>query len=109
MLEKITKLVSERYAYNTLSVGMIADELGLTQSYLSFFYKKATGRTILELIADVRLKEAKRLLGTTNDSVAQIAQAVGYSNDIGFIRFFKKHEGITPGQYRSNQQTASRS
>ncbi|MEK8131869.1 AraC family transcriptional regulator [Paenibacillus filicis] len=109
MLETIKRIVHERFSQNMLSVGFIADELGITQPYLSSFFKKATGQTILEFIAEVRLQEAKRLLGGTEYTMAQIAQAIGYSNDIGFIRFFKKHEGITPGQYRENTQTEHRS
>jgi two-component system response regulator YesN len=105
MLETIKRIVREGYSENMLSVNMIADELGITQPYLSSFFKKMTGRTILEFIAEIRLKEAKRLLTDTNSTVAYVARAVGYSNDIGFIRFFKKHEGITPGQYRTNKQT----
>ncbi|MFF2094308.1 AraC family transcriptional regulator [Paenibacillus sp. NPDC058174] len=105
MLDTIQRIVQERFGQNMLSVGLIADELGITQPYLSSFYKKATGRTILEFISEVRLREAKRLLSETESTVAQIALVVGYSNDIGFIRFFKKHEGITPGQYRVNKHT----
>ncbi len=104
-VETVRRIVRERYNQNMLSVNLIADELGITQPYLSSFFKKATGRTIVELIAETRLHEAKRFLAETDYTVAQIAQEVGYSNDIGFIRFFKKHEGITPGQYRENIQT----
>ncbi|WP_165280045.1 AraC family transcriptional regulator [Paenibacillus protaetiae] len=109
MLETIKRIVQERYSQNMLSVGLIADELGITQPYLSSFFKKATGQTIIEYIAKVRLREAKRLLAETDCTVAHIAGAVGYSNDIGFIRFFKKYEGITPGQYRANIQTEHQS
>jgi len=105
MLETIKCIVGERYSQNMLSVNLIADELGITQPYLSSFFKKVTGHTILEFIAETRLKEAKRLLADTDCTIAHIAHSVGYSNDIGFIRFFKKHEGITPGQYRTNTQT----
>ncbi|MFF2910332.1 AraC family transcriptional regulator [Paenibacillus sp. NPDC057934] len=109
MLETIKRMVKERYSENMLSVNLIADELGITQPYLSSFFKKITGHTILEFIAETRLQEAKRLLKDTDRTVAYVARAVGYSNDIGFIRFFKKHEGITPGQYRTNTQTEHRS
>ncbi|GLX70091.1 AraC family transcriptional regulator [Paenibacillus glycanilyticus] len=109
MLEAIDGIIRERYGQNMLSVGFIADELGITQPYLSSFFKKATGQTIVEHIAKIRLQEAKRLLTETDHTIAYIAGAVGYSNDIGFIRFFKKYEGITPGQYRANAQTECQS
>ncbi|MNW22068.1 DNA-binding transcriptional regulator AraC [compost metagenome] len=50
------------------------------------------------------MKEAKRLLEVPGMTVLQVAQGVGYSTDIGFIRVFKKIEGITPGKYREMQQ-----
>jgi two-component system, response regulator YesN len=109
MLDTIKRIVRERFDQNMLSVSLIADELGITQPYLSSFFRKATGQTILEFISEIRLQEAKRLLSDSNCTVMHVAQAVGYSNDIGFIRFFKKHEGITPGQYRINAQTEHRS
>ncbi|MBB6671837.1 AraC family transcriptional regulator [Cohnella nanjingensis] len=105
MLQTVKRIVQERYDQNMLSVGLIADELGITQPYLSSFFKKATGQTIIAYIAEVRIDAAKRWLAKTDRTVAQIAEAVGYSNDIGFIRFFKKYEGITPGQYRASIRT----
>jgi YesN/AraC family two-component response regulator len=50
----------------------------------------------------LRLAEAKKLLRETRRGIEAIATAVGYYNSAGFIRTFKKYEGITPGQYRSN-------
>ncbi|GGA48978.1 AraC family transcriptional regulator [Paenibacillus physcomitrellae] len=108
-LEAVKRIVRERYGQNGLSVGLIADELGLTQSYLSSFFKKAAGQTLMEFIASVRLEEAKRLLACSGCTIGQIAKEVGYTNDIGFIRFFKKYEGITPGQFRENLHTEHRS
>jgi two-component system, response regulator YesN len=109
MLDTIKRIVRERYDQNMLSVSLIADELGITQPYLSSFFRKATGQTIMDFIANIRIQEAKRLLRDSDCTVAHVAQEVGYSNDVGFIRFFKKHEGITPGQYRINAQTEHRS
>ncbi len=43
---------------------------------------------------------AKRMLVETDISVAEIAERLSYSNAQNFIRLFKKHMDITPGQYR---------
>ncbi|MCL6457278.1 MAG: AraC family transcriptional regulator [Gorillibacterium sp.] len=109
MLETVKRIVQQGYCQNGLSVGMIADELGITQPYLSSFFKKATGQTIMEYIASFRLEEAKRILSTSDLTIGQVAKLVGYTNDIGFIRFFKKYEGITPGQFRENLHAEHRS
>ncbi|MDF2923582.1 MAG: transcriptional regulator, AraC family [Paenibacillaceae bacterium] len=102
MIKEIRRFVNAHYGDNMLSVGKIADHLEITQPYLSAFFKKATGQNIADFIASVRIAQAKRLLAETTCTVAQIAEMVGYANDIGFIRFFRKSEGITPGAYRTN-------
>lgn len=105
MIKEIRRFVQAHYGDNMLSVGQIADHLGITQPYLSAFFKKATGQNIADCIAAVRIVEAKRLLAETTLTVAQIAAMVGYANDIGFIRFFRKIVGITPGAYRTNLES----
>jgi len=55
---------------------------------------------VTEYIVQVRVREAKRLLESTDLTILQVSQQVGYATDIGFIRVFKKQEGITPGKYR---------
>ncbi|WP_167859511.1 helix-turn-helix domain-containing protein [Paenibacillus cymbidii] len=102
MLNNIRKHVRERYGDNMLSVNSIADRIGITPSYLSAFFKKASGQNIADFIALVRIAEAKRMLAEPQLTIAQIAARVGYANDIGFIRFFKKYEGVTPGAYRQS-------
>ena len=49
----------------------------------------------------VRINKAKELLKREELTIAQIGQAVGYSNANAFIRVFKNYEGITPGKYKS--------
>ncbi|MBD2868128.1 helix-turn-helix domain-containing protein [Paenibacillus arenilitoris] len=97
---KIRSYIERHYASNELSLTSIADHVGLNSSYLSTFYKKQTGHNVTEYITALRMKEAKSLLEGSELTVAQIAQKVGFANDIGLIRVFKKTEGITPGKYR---------
>ncbi|WP_164716800.1 AraC family transcriptional regulator [Paenibacillus whitsoniae] len=102
MLNNIRKHVRERFGDNMLSVNSIADQFGITPSYLSAFFKKASGQNVADFIAQIRIAEAKRMLAEPQLTIAQIATKVGYANDIGFIRFFKKYEGVTPGAYRQS-------
>ncbi|MGN7381795.1 helix-turn-helix domain-containing protein [Paenibacillus sp. SAFN-117] len=83
-----------------ISLTMMADHFQITPQYLSSFFKKHSGQNITDYIAAVRIRESKALLADQTLTVSQIAQKVGYSNDVGFIRFFKKYEGVTPGKYR---------
>ncbi|MNW01044.1 HTH-type transcriptional activator Btr [compost metagenome] len=76
----------------------------MTPQYISAVYKKSSGQNLTDYVAEVRIREAKKLLTHPSMTIAQVAEKVGYANDIGFIRFFKKYEGITPGAYRSSLQ-----
>jgi two-component system response regulator YesN len=100
LASRIRCYIESHYDSNELSLTTIADHVGLNPSYLSTFYKKQMGHNVTEYITSLRMKEAKTLLAETELTVAAIAIKVGFANDIGLIRLFKKTEGITPGKYR---------
>lgn len=91
---------------NGLSLTSIADHFGMAPQYISGFFKKHNNVNLTEYILVKRMDEAKRLLRESNMTIMQIAQSIGYANDIGFIRVFKKQEGITPGKYREMDRKA---
>jgi len=98
-IEKALDFISQNFQTD-LSVESIADYIGLNASYFSRVFKNVTGKTVLEYITLKRLEVSKKLLQETNLTINQIAQNVGYNNVHSFLRFFKKYEGITPGDYR---------
>lgn len=100
MISDIEKYIDAHYMNNNLSNTVIADEFNITGQYLSVLFKKHKGENLQNYIARVRVDYAKELLKNDKYTVFQVANMVGYSNDIGFIRVFKKLEGITPGKYR---------
>ncbi len=100
LLNRIMKYTEKHYRENSFSLTAIADHFGLHSTYLSSFFKKQSGGNLSIHINNLRMDYARRLLRETTLTVSEIAQQVGYANHIGFIRAFKKVEGITPGQYR---------
>ncbi|MNG34810.1 Arabinose operon regulatory protein [compost metagenome] len=72
----------------------------MTPQYLSTFFKKHQGQNLLDYITTKRIQQAKLLMQNKELTIVQIAQKVGYNNDVVFIRAFKKVEGVTPGKYR---------
>lgn len=54
----------------------------------------------MEYLTQKRILEAKVLLCQTNKSIAEISRQTGYEDPAYFGTVFKKHEGISPGQYR---------
>jgi len=74
--------------------------VGMSYSYFSRTFKSVTGKTFSEFIEDIRLDNAKKLLLTTDKSVAEIAFESGYNDTCYFIAEFRKKSGITPKQFR---------
>lgn len=72
----------------------------LNTFYLQKLFKRHIGQSPTEYLIYLRMTQAKSLLRTTQQSVSEIAYAVGIDNNSHFTRLFKKHEGMTPLDYR---------
>lgn len=83
------------------SCASIAQEVGLSEAYLSQYVKKHMGRSLSGIIRDVRLERAAQLLASTDTPVDVIANTVGYSSYSHFHRVFVEKYGYTPGQNRN--------
>lgn len=66
--------------------------------------KKHTGHSPIEYLLNKRLKEAEKLLGTTDLSITQIAEIVGFGSSSYFSQFFKKNKNMSPREYRTQEQ-----
>ena len=86
------------------SLKSYADPLGISTNYLSRLVKQKTGRSPGTWIDIARIGRAKELLGGSQDSVIDIAAAVGLEDQSYFSRFFRRHTGMTPSEYRRKMQ-----
>lgn len=100
LLQEIVSLVDANLDDPNLGLALVADRFRMTPQYVSTFFKKNQGQNLLDYITRKRIEKAKRLMENKELTNAHIAQMVGYTNDVVFIRAFKKLEGITPGKYR---------
>lgn len=80
----------------------VADEVFLSQNYLSELFKKEIGEGFYDFLSKYRIKKAKEILITTNLRVYEVAQKVGYNDSITFGRAFKKITGMTPNNFRND-------
>lgn len=87
----------------------ISEEIGLTQiiencaisqGYLSRIFKDQFGVSVMEYLHMRKIHMAKNYMYLTNDSVAEIAYKLGYSESSYFSKVFKKYENMTVQQYR---------
>lgn len=84
-----------------ISLDELCQAAGASRSHLSALFGKELGCTIPEYINEQRLDEAARLLRTTDESAASVANLVGFSSQSYFIEKFKKRYGATPHEYRN--------
>lgn len=104
LLERVKKLIKEHYSDPELCLGMLAEKLSLTESYVSSFFKQYGGKNITAYIEAVRMQKAKELLLKAEKNTAEISVAVGYNNPNTFYKAFKRHFGTNPRTYREQQR-----
>ena len=91
-----------RYAAEGVRVYDVAKMLKYDPDYITRIFRRHTGMTLSEYINSVRLQKAKNLLLNTDQSIAEIAYATGFTDDKYFMRTFKRYESVTPTQYRTS-------
>lgn len=79
-----------------------ARECGLSYSYLSRVFKRIMKKSFSEYLCYIRIAEAQRLLASTDKSITEIAQEVGFSTASHFIETFKKQVHVTPSKFRKS-------
>ena len=100
--EDAIQYINENYAQYDISLKSVAENVDISYKYLSDVFKKETGKNFLGYLHALRDKHAKELLLTTDYSIVQIGEMVGYLSDNTFVKTFKKLNGITPGEFRNS-------
>jgi len=94
--------VYELYHDENCCSQMIAEQLGMSPSYLNRQFRSAAGMSVNDAIQHVRIDKVCKLLRQSDLPVEQIARQAGYSNTKYFFVLFKKYTGKTPSQFRSD-------
>jgi AraC-like DNA-binding protein len=103
-LTKVFRFIETNYR-NPISLREVAQAVGYSSAYLTNLVQQETGRTVLQWITEYRMAEARLLLLKTNQSVNQIAVAVGYQGTEHFIRQFRKLHNTTPNAWRNEHRS----
>lgn len=90
----------KEYYNQGISLGEIAQELNVTEAYLSTQLKKETGKYFTEIVKNYRIPMAKKLLISTSMKLTDIAKQVGYSDAKYMSKVFKEEVGMLPAEYR---------
>ena len=97
----------ERFVHDVFSqdgrqreVKVYADRLCVSTRYLSSVVSALTGYTPKKIIDGRCVQEIKTMLRTTDDTMQEIAFKLGFPDQSFFTRYFKKHTGVIPAEYR---------
>ncbi len=89
--------------YNTdLNMAVVSNAISMNYSLFSHTFKLYTGSKFVDYIKELRIKEAKKLLETTELKIHEISQKIGYENEKHFMKTFKVACGVSPTEYRKN-------
>lgn len=78
----------------------IAENLGVSSTYLSRLFRKETGICLQDYITEFRVERAANLLIYSNESLPRIAEYVNFPSQSYFGKVFKKYKQMTPRKYR---------
>ena len=97
----ITKIIQEQIDNEALTLDFIASQTPHSKMKLYRKMKEIIGLTPTEFIRSIRLKQAEKLLKTTNKTVQEIMYNCGFNNKAYFYREFAKKYHLTPKEYRN--------
>lgn len=89
-----------RHYKSERTLAFYAAELCITTKYLSKMIVRTTGHTVYFWIEEFSVKEAKLLLRSTQATVTEIAEQLNFPNSSFFAKFFRRHTGLTPTEFR---------
>ena len=84
-----------------LTVAGLARRAGLSASHFSALFRRATGASVMEYVKRLRSARARELLMTTDLTVAEVAERVGYPDPFYFSRQFHAVNGTSPSAFRA--------
>jgi len=87
--------------------GTLARIAGLSTAHFCTVFKQTEGMSPHRYVLQYRVQRTQQLLAGTEMSLAEIADAVGFSNQSHCIHYFREIVGVTPGDYRRGKEQGS--
>ncbi|NHN28934.1 helix-turn-helix domain-containing protein [Paenibacillus agricola] len=104
--ELMMEIIHDEYETD-LTLDLCAARLNYHPNYLKTVFRKETGVNFSDYLSQYRLNKAKKWLMETDMKVSEIAEKLRYQNSQNFIRYFRKMEDMTPGDYRKKYLNGS--
>ena len=91
------------YFYRPWRIEELAHTAGMSVPNFFRSFRRMTGSTPINYLRRIRINQAKRRLIESTDSIKEIAEQVGYSDQFYFSRDFKHHTGMSPSDFRTHE------
>ena len=91
------------HADQKLTLGMIADDAGLSEIHTSRMFKKETGKSLITYVNEIKMKRAAKLLEDGHLKIKDIAHMVGMEDQLYFNKVFHRFYQMSPREYRKKQ------
>lgn len=99
IVDKVTTYIKENY-HQQISLATVAESLHLNYYYLSTVFNNHAKESFTDYVNKIRIQKAKELLQNSHLSIAEVSEAIGYTDQSYFGKVFKKFTGTTPSTYR---------
>jgi LacI family transcriptional regulator len=93
-----------QHAYEGIQVCNVVRAVAISRTALAARFKAVTGRTIHAEIQRVQIERARQLIITTDLPLSEVARQAGFRYLQHMIAIFRRHTGMTPGEYRMRSQ-----
>ena len=99
IVKAVNEYISTQFM-KRITIDSLSDQFDIPTSTLKRCFKGVQGKTIHHYLKECRINAAKHLLQESDQSILEIANAVGYENGSKFTSAFKEATGVTPSAYR---------
>lgn len=99
IVKAVNEYISTQFM-KRITIDSLSDQFDIPTSTLKRCFKGVYGTTIHHYLKECRINAAKHLLQESDQSILEIANAVGYENGSKFTSAFKEATGVTPSAYR---------
>jgi signal transduction histidine kinase/DNA-binding response OmpR family regulator len=102
-ISRVTQIIMVNMADYEFDVGSLEEKAGMSRMHLHRKLKAITGITPGNLIRDIRMNTAAKMITSRTGNINEIAMNVGFANQSYFSKCFKETFGVTPREYMNRQ------
>lgn len=106
-VERAKVYIEEHYGNSKLSLDLVAAAVGISPTYLSALFKQNANQSFVGYLTETRLPHAQRLLRSGDYRSYEVAYMCGYDNSTYFSTIFKRYVGVSPSEYRKQENGQS--